>query len=59
MGCGSVCISRYIAVLGMLISGLCIAPPAYTHLAGRDHSTLLPWLKYLQVGSLLIVKKKP
>jgi hypothetical protein len=54
MGCGSVCMTRYIAVVGILVSGLCIAPPAFTHASGRDPSTLLPGLKILQVFVLML-----
>ena len=50
MGCGSVCLTRYVAVVGILVSGLCIAPPALTFFTGRDPSTLLIGLNTLQVG---------
>ena len=55
MGCGSVCLTRYIAVVGILVSGLCIAPPVFTHALGRDQATLLPGLKILQVLVLLLM----
>ena len=45
--------TRYIAVVGILVSGLCIAPPAFTHASGRDQATLLPGLKILQVFVLV------
>jgi hypothetical protein len=46
--------TRYIAVVGILVSGLCIAPPAFTHASGRDPSTLLPGLKIMQVLVLVL-----
>ena len=51
MGCGSVCLTAMCQwwAVGILVSGLCIAPPAFTFLSGRDHSTLLPGLNRLQV----------
>jgi len=46
--CGSVGLTRGLAVLGIIMSGLVIAPPAYAYFSGRDLSVLLPFLKTLQ-----------
>lgn len=46
--CSSVCLTRGLAVLGILVSGLVIAPPAYAYFSGRDMSVLLPFLGTLQ-----------
>merc|ERR1712013_460114 len=48
MCCSVVHLTRYVAVLGILVSGMCIAPPTYTYLEGRDYSTLMPGLITLQ-----------
>lgn len=45
--CGLVNTARFIAVLGILVSGLVIAPPAYVFFTGRDPSELLVFLKPL------------
>jgi len=58
MGCGSVCLTRCVAVVGILVSGLCIAPPAFTYFSGRDPSILLPFLKTLQEQLLEEYHKK-
>jgi len=58
MGCGSVCLTRYVAVVGILVSGLCIAPPAFTFFTGRDPSTLLLGLNTLQEKLLIEYHKK-
>ena len=51
MCCSVVHLTRYVAVLGILVSGMCIAPPTYTYLEGRDYSTLMPGLNTLQVST--------
>jgi len=56
--CGTVCITRCVAVMGILVSGLCIAPPAVTYFSGRDPSILLPFLKTLQEKLLEEYHKK-
>merc|ERR1711981_1555867 len=58
MGCGSVCLTRYLSVAGILVSGLCIAPPAYTYFSGRDPSTLVPGLNSMQERLLVEYHKK-
>ena len=52
MCCSVVDLARYVSVLGILVSGMCIAPPTYTYITGRDHSTLIPGIHTLQVGSI-------
>jgi len=47
-GCGSVGLTRGLAVLGVLVSGLCIAPVAYAYFGPADLSILLPFMKPLQ-----------
>lgn len=47
-GCGSVGLTRGLAVLGILVSGLCIAPVAYAYFGPADLSILLPFMKPLQ-----------
>jgi len=47
-GCGSVGLTRGLAVLGILVSGLCIAPIAYAYFGPADLSILLPFMKPLQ-----------
>jgi len=58
MGCGSVGLTRFVAVMGILVSGMCIAPPAFTYFSGRDPSILLPFLKTLQEKLLEEYHKK-
>jgi len=51
MGCccvGSVAATRVVAVIGVLVSGLCMAPPVYVYLTEKDYSTLMPYLPTLQ-----------
>ena len=45
----SLCVTKCVACLGIVISSLALAPVIYTHIMDREHSTLLPWLSSLQV----------
>jgi len=58
MCCSVVHLTRYVSVLGILVSGMCIAPPTYTYLEGRDYSTLMPGLNTLQERLLVEYHKK-
>merc|ERR1712013_76727 len=58
MCCSVVHLTRYVAVLGILVSGMCIAPPTYTYLEGRDYSTLMPGRITLQERLLVEYHKK-
>lgn len=46
--CNSVCLTRGVAVLGLVVSGLVVAPPTFAFFSGRDMSILLPFLGPLQ-----------
>jgi len=46
--CGSVCLTRGLAVLGIVVSSLVLAPPAYAFFSGREMSMLLPFLHPMQ-----------
>jgi len=43
--CGSVGLARGLAVLGILVSGVCIAPVAYAYFGPADLSILLPFMR--------------
>jgi len=47
-GCGSVGLTRGLAVLGILVSGLCVAPVAYAYFGAQDLSVLLPFMEPVQ-----------
>jgi len=47
-GCGSVGLARGLAVLGILVSGVCIAPVAYAYFGPADLSILLPFMRPVQ-----------
>jgi len=47
-GCGSVGLARSLAVLGILVSGVCIAPVAYAYFGPADLSILLPFMRPIQ-----------
>merc|ERR1719350_2241616 len=47
-GCGSVGLTRGLAVVGILVSGLCIAPVAYAYFGAGDLSLLLPFMRPVQ-----------
>merc|ERR1712190_487616 len=47
-GCGSVGLARGLAVLGILVSGVCIAPVAYAYFGPADLSLLLPFMRPVQ-----------
>jgi len=54
----SLCVTKCIACLGIILSSLALAPVIYTHMTDRDHSTLLPWLGSLQEALLEEFHKK-
>lgn len=45
---GSVPATRCVAVVGILMSALALAPPTYVYFLGKDYSTLMPYLPSLQ-----------
>lgn len=47
-GCGSVGLTRGLAVLGILVSGLCVAPVAYAYFGPQDLNILLPFMRPVQ-----------
>lgn len=58
MTTSSICLTKCVACLGIVISSLAVAPVVYTHITDRDHSTLLPWLDSLQKALIEEYQKK-
>lgn len=45
---GSVSATKGVAIVGILMSALALAPPTYVYFMGKDYSTLMPYLPSLQ-----------
>ena len=50
--CSSVWLTRLVSVVGLVLSALLLAPVLITLAGGGDSTTIIPFLAYLQVGTL-------
>ena len=50
--CSPVWLTRLVSVVGLVLSALLLAPVLITLAGGGDSTTIIPFLAYLQVGTL-------